>query len=373
MNPLDNVRQEIDDINKQMLELFLKRMKCSEEVARIKIANNTPVFNAQRENEILEEMRVKGGEMGNHAVGFFSALMAVSKHRQQEMVAEVGSPYDELISQSGSHLPEHATVFCQGVEGAYSHKASKHMFPDGNINFLSKFEDVFKTVESNSESFGVIPVENSLAGSVTDVYKLIIKYRLYIVAVHKLGVSHCIASKNSGDLISKVVSHPQALMQCEDYIEKNSYHKHEFSNTAAAAKFVSESDENGIAAICSEEAAEKYGLYIHEKEIQDDKTNFTRFVVISKKPIFEETANKISLCFSIPNETGSLYRILERFAVSGLNLSKIESCPLKGKSFEYDFFLDFKGSIKDKAIALLLHQLENELPRYSFLGNYTED
>lgn len=370
-NSLLEVRNEIDNINDEMLELFLRRMKCSEEVVRIKMLDGTPIFNKKRENEILEEVAEKSGEMANHSVAFFSSLMAISKYRQQEILGENSNAYSELIENSKYKNFENARVVCQGVQGSYSHKAAQLAFKNSSINFEKEFENVFENIQNGEGDYGILPVENSTAGSVHEVYSLIMKYRFYFVGAVNLRVSHCIAQKKRGE-ITTVISHPQALMQCGEYIKNKNYDAKEFSNTAAAAKFVSESNDENIAAICSIDAAKKYNLEIVEEDVQDDKNNLTRFVIISKEPIFSKNADKISLCFAIHNETGSLFKILERFATLGLNLSKIESRPIKGKSFEYDFYLDFSGSIRDKSVAVFLKELEKELPRFSFLGNYCE-
>ena len=218
----------------------------------------------------------------------------------------------------------------------------------------------------------MLPVENSAAGSVTAVYDLILRYRFYIVGAVDVKVEHCLAAGKATGTPNAAVSHPQALSQCSEYLEAHGLRAVEWSNTAAAAQYVAEECPPGVAAICSKEAAQKYGLTILRESIQNEAENTTRFVVISKEAILPEDAGKISLCFSLPHVTGSLSSVLERFALAGLNLTKIESRPLPGKNFEYDFYLDFTGNIHQPATLDLICALRDELPRFSFLGNYSE-
>ncbi|MFI3325295.1 MAG: prephenate dehydratase [Clostridia bacterium] len=370
-NPLLEVRDEIDAIDKELLPLFIARMKCSEKVAKIKIEKGIPVLNAVREQEIIEQIRLRAGNYGTVSASIYASIMALSRQLQQEMMGENENYFSKLIENSSHDIPKNAKILCQGVQGAYSHKAALEIFKDGNISFCPKFENVFTGIENGEFDFGVIPVENSAAGSVNETYSLIMQYRYYIVSAIKLSVNHCLAAKK-GSIIRTVISHPQALMQCGDYISQNSFERKEFSNTAAAAEFVSKSEDENIAAICSKEAAEKYGLEILKEGIQDDKNNHTRFAVISKNPILTNDADKISLCFSLPHETGSLFTVLQRFSLAGLNLSKIESRPIKGSNFNYDFYLDFQGNIVEKQVSVLLSQLKDELIRFDFLGNYKE-
>lgn len=367
---LADVRRDIDAIDQALLPLFIERMKISERVAEIKNRAGLPVLNQQREDEILERVREQGGDYGASAADLYASIMAISRQRQQEMLE--GTGFQELLGIAGDRLPtEGAAVLCQGVEGAYSHQAAKNIFPGGKITFYPRFDAVFEALEKGEGEFGVIPVENSAAGSVAEAYGLILKYRYYIVSALSLTVNHCLAAR-VGTVVKKVVSHPQALQQCGGFLRAHDLQREEFSNTAVAASFVAESGEPGLAAICSRQAAEKYGLEILAEGIQDDKNNHTRFAVVSKKPYLCKGADKISLCFTLPNITGSLYRVLERFALSGLNLTKIESRPIKGSNFDYDFYLDFQGNLREMGVKSLLSALQEELPRFSFLGNYSE-
>ena len=259
-----------------------------------------------------------------------------------------------------------------GGAGAFSHKAALSFFGDIQPSFEPTWKQVFEDVRQGKADFGVLPVENSAAGSVTGVYDLILAYRFYIVGAVDVKVEHCLAvGKGTGE-ITAAASHPQALSQCGDYLEAHGLKALEWSNTAAAARHVAQECPAGVAAICSKEAAQEYGLTIVEENIQNEAENTTRFVIISREAILPQDANKISLCFALPHETGSLSSVLQRFAMAGLNLTKIESRPLPGKNFEYDFYLDFTGNIHQPTTLNLICALCDELPRFSFLGNYSE-
>jgi chorismate mutase/prephenate dehydratase len=265
-------------------------------------------------------------------------------------------------------------IACQGVDGAYSGKAGAALFPDSPIKFFKQFEDVFEAVNQNKARFGIIPVENSTAGSVHESYDLIMKYRFYVVGAYDLKISHCLCAKaeTKYEDIENVYSHPQALSQCNVFLKNFDFTGINFSNTAAAAKYVSESPKDNIAVICSETAAKKYGLKILKKGIQNISNNTTRFIVISKKLVIDDDADKISLIFSAPHRTGSLYRVLGRFSMAGLNLTKLESRPVANGKFDYYFYVDILGSVKNEDTLDLLCALYDELPEFTFLGNYHE-
>ena len=365
------IREEIDAIDAQLLPLFLKRMQCAERVAEIKRGAGIPVYAPQREQEILDRVQEKAGAYGPSARALYSAMMAISRARQHQLL-EGAKGLRELERSACRALPQPpGKVVCQGVEGAYSHRAARDLFGGACIGFVPDFKQVFDVVDREPGAVGVVPVENSAAGSVTAVYDLILQYRFYIIGAVDVKVEHCLAAAGEGP-ISRVVSHPQGLSQCSEYIEAHGLEAEEYSNTAAAARYVAEQRPAGVAAICSEEAAAQYGLRVLARSVQNEKDNTTRFVAIAKEPLLPEDARKISLCFSLPHTTGSLYNVLERFAMCGLNLTKIESRPIPGKNFEYDFYLDFTGNIHEPQTLDLICALYDELPRFSFLGNYSE-
>lgn len=373
---LEEIRKEIDQVDGQLLALFKRRMECARQVATVKARDHLPVLNAGREQEILNRVGEEGGEYGGAAKILFATLMDVSRALQHKALGG-GDALRILIQSAPSSLPgtTGCRVACPGVSGSYSHQAAQTFFPEGDLCYYTRFPQVFSAVESGGAEFGVVPVENSSAGSVIDVYDLILKYRFFIVGAADLPIHHYLAAKSGvalGD-IRTVYSHPQGLAQCSEFLNTGGYQVCEYSNTAAAAKMVAESDSQTVAAICSREAVERYGLSILSGDIQNEQNNCTRFIVIAKQPCIPSQADKISLCFSLPHTIGSLYRTLARFALHGLNLTKIESRPIPDKSFEYLFYLDFSGNVRDPEVLNLLCSLSDELPSFSFLGNYKEE
>lgn len=370
------LRNEIDKLDDELIPLLLKRMDISRQVAEYKVQNGIPVLNEQRELEILEDVASKCGEQGEVIKTVFSAIMDASRALQHKIIGG-GVELRNLISNAKCEKNLTANgepIACQGVQGAYSGEAAKALFPDSPIDFHKQFEDVFEAVNQNKARFGIIPVENSTAGSVHESYDLIMKYKFFIVGAYDLRVDHCFCAKPGAKFedIENVYSHTQALSQCNIFLKNFDFTGITFSNTAAAAKFVSESEKNNIAAICSESAAKKYGLKIIRKGIQNVTNNTTRFIVISKELVIDEDAEKISLIFSAPHRTGSLYRVLGRFSMTGLNLTKLESRPVANGRFDYYFYVDILGSVRDEQTLDLLCALSDELPEFSFLGNYYE-
>ena len=370
------LRNEIDKLDDELIPLLLKRMDISRQVAEYKVQNGIPVLNEQRELEILEDVASKCGEQGEVIKTVFSAIMDASRALQHKIIGG-GEELRNLISNAKCEKNLTANgepIACQGVQGAYSGEAAKALFPDSPIDFHKQFEDVFEAVNQNKARFGIIPVENSTAGSVHESYDLIMKYKFFIVGAYDLRVDHCLCAKPGVKFedIENIYSHTQALNQCNIFLKNFDFTGITFSNTAAAAKFVSESEKNNIAAICSESAAKKYGLKIIRKGIQNVTNNTTRFIVISKELVIDEDAEKISLIFSAPHRTGSLYRVLGRFSMTGLNLTKLESRPVANGRFDYYFYVDILGSVRDEQTLDLLCALSDELPEFSFLGNYYE-
>ena len=334
-------------------------------------------MNVKREQEILADVAEKCGEQGDAIKTIFSATMDASRALQHKIIGGGQKLRDSIDSAvRGANLTaDGEPIACQGVDGAYSGQAGNALFPDSPIQYYKQFEDVFEAVNRGKARFGIIPVENSTAGSVHESYDLIMKYRFYVVGAYDLKISHCLCAKPTTEYsdIEDVYSHPQALSQCNIFLKNFDFTGVNFTNTAAAAKFVSESDKNNIACICSAAAAKKHGLVILKKNIQNVTNNTTRFIVISKELVIDDDAEKISLIFSAPHTTGSLYRVLGRFSMTGLNLTKLESRPVANGKFDYIFYADVLGSVFDAATLDLLCALHDELPEFTFLGNYHEE
>lgn len=365
---LEEIRKNIDAIDAQLLPLFAARMDCAREVAAVKKEAGLPVLNVEREKAILDRVQERAGEYGGAARVLYSTLMEVSRGLQHTLL-DSGAPLRELVSKAALPPEKAQQIATFGRPGSFSHAAAHALFPDCTPVTFNSFAEIFRAVEAGDAEFGVLPVENSSAGSVGEVYDLILRYRFYIVGAATLGVHHCLAALPGAKPV-RVYSHPQALSQCSQKIAALGLQPIPCETTSEAA--FTAAKEPDAAAICSEEAAASAGLEILERGVQNTENNCTRFIVISRTLFLPADANKISLCFSLPHQTGSLHGVLSRFAQAGLNLTKIESRPILGRKFEYDFYLDFTGSVRDPGTLDLLASLSVELPRFSFLGNYTE-
>lgn len=370
---LGEIRKEIDGLDEQLVELLVKRMNCSKEVALIKSREGLGIFHAGREQEILNKVTELGGEYGTYIAGVYGSLMDASRELQHGLLHS-GTEFNNLLETAQKQLHVTGTLACQGAEGAYSHRAAKLQYPNAEIKFYHSFEDVFMAVENGEAEFGFVPVENSTAGSVSKVYDLILKYRHYIVGAVSMNINHCLLGcKNSSlNTVKTVYSHEQALLQCADYIEQHGFLSVGYGNTATAASMVAQKCDPTIAAISSEETAELYGLQILEKNIQSLDSNTTRFITLSKQLIIPENSNKVSLVFVTPHSPGALQRTLTRFALHGLNLTKLESRAAKNGDFESQFYLDFLGNAENPDTVSLLSALSDELIDFAFLGNYIE-
>ena len=369
---LEEIRARIDGIDRQLLPLLTERMDCSRQVAEVKRGTGESVFHPDRERDILKWAEAGAGEYADETRLVFASLLDASRAVQHRMLGS-GKEIRDLVKAAPRSLPHGNRIACQGASGAYSHQAALRLFPGCRPDFHKSFGGVFRALETGAADFGLLPVENSFAGSVSEVYDLILKYRYFIVAATTVRVRHCLAVPRGADFarVKEIYSHPQALAQCSEFISSRGVRAVPYSNTAAAAEMAAEKGGN-LAVICSEQAAEHFGLQILSRDIQNSRNNRTRFVAICREPAIPEDAQKISLCFSLPHTTGSLCGVLSRFAAGGLNLTKIESRPIADKNFEYDFYLDFTGNLREPRTLALIAALHDELPRFSFLGNYRE-
>lgn len=373
---LSEIRKEIDNIDSQLIELFKKRMECSRQVANYKKATNTSIMNLKREQEILDKVEEQGGEFGYAAQMLFSNILELSRGLQHDIIGSGKEIRKEIGSAKNSiNKSKDVKIALQGIVGSNSHEATTKLFPDCQPVFYKSFAEVFEAVNNGVADYGVLPVENSSAGSVADVYDLILKYRFYIVKALDLPIEHCLCSIKQSELsdIEQVWSHPQALAQCTEFINNHNFATVPSPNTAIAAMDIAKEKRLNCAAICTEKAAQEYNLKVLVKGCQNEKDNSTRFIVISKELIIPDDADKVSLCFSLPHIKGSLYNVLGRFNSNGMNLTKIESRPRDGVSFEYLFYLDFQGSVHSDKVMNMLCALSEEMPEFSFLGNYKED
>ena len=265
----------------------------------------------------------------------------------------------------------------QGEPGAYSEAA---LLESAVINHLplpvpvpcASFEEVFSAVEQGDCQFGFIPIENSLAGSIHRNYDLLLQHNLHVVGEHYLRVAHCLLACPDTPLaeIRKVISHPQALAQCEQYLRNLGVAIESAYDTAGSARLVSQRRDCSVAAIASRRAAEIYGLTILAENIEDNPANFTRFLKISRQPVEPGLDAKTSIVFSLKNVPGSLFRGMGVFALRDIDLTKIESRPLAGKPWEYFFYIDFAGSTQDVVVQRALAHLEELALFLRILGSY---
>ena len=375
---LDEIRHEVDEIDSQLIRLFEKRMKASKEIAEIKIAKGLSILNSKRETDILDNIsKAVSEEYSVYAYSFFKYILDLSKNKQRDVIRQSSTENNFFLNIINNPVKEkvHPQVMAQGVLGAYSGAASMAMYPDSKLSFVEKWEDVLNAISDGISNYGILPVENSAAGSVTEVYDLLLRHKLYVVKAVTVPVDHYLLGVRGSNIndIKEVYSQSHALTQCNGFLNKHyKMNKMPYVNTAMAAQMVAQEGNKTKAAIASKECAHLYGLDILSESIQDSHQNCTRFISVSKNFESHYEANKISVVFTLPHITGSLYRTLSKFAFNGLNLTKIESRPNVEKNFEYFFYLDFTGSLKSENTVKLLSALSQELPNFYFLGNYFE-
>ena len=375
---LSDIRKKIDDIDQKLLPLFLERMQVSAEVAAYKKANNLPVLNKQRERDILKWVRAESGDMELYADRLYNNIFELSRAYQDELLAEYSPLTQEIeagLRYCNEPFPTSGRIACQGVEGAYGQMAADRMFPRGDLTFMRTFEGVFDAVESGLCDFGVLPVENSSNGSVRMTYDLLRTKNVRIIRAERLCIRHQLLAKPGTKLsdITEIHSHEQALGQCSRFIKSlgTGVKAVPCLNTAIAAEYVAKSGQN-IACIASAGAGELNGLVPIADSIQDSDNNYTRFICIARDTRIYAGADRISLILTCQHKPGALYEILAKLAAVGINLIKLESCPLQGSDFEFVFFFDLQASVMDKRTIAVLQSIERSCESFIFLGNYRE-
>lgn len=369
------LRNELDGIDKQIVELYEKRMNVCGQVAEYKIETGKRVFDKEREKQKLEAVRASTHNDFN-AYGvteLFEQIMAMSRKLQYRLLAE----HDSVGKLSFSKVDHFDTSKCrvvfQGAEGAYSQAAMIQYFGEGvNCFHVDTFRDAMLAIDEGSADFAVLPIENSSAGIVSEIYDLLVEFENYIVGEQIIPINHCLlgcAGTKISD-IKTVYSHAQSLMQSAHYLQEKGWQQISMKNNAFAAQKVAEDKNPTEAAIASEYAAKVYGLEILEKGVNDLKENSTRFIIITNQKVFSKDASKISLCFEVNHESGALYHALSHLIYNGLNMTKIESRPLEGRNWEYRFFVDFEGNMEDSAVKNALRGLREETRNMKILGNY---
>ncbi len=375
MVDLQDLRNEIDSIDRQMTELFEKRMEISRKVAKYKISTGKKVFDKEREKKVIEKAKdMTHNDFNRHGIEeLFQQIMAMSRKLQYQLLEENGVagrlPFigvDELEK-------ENVRVVFQGVEGAYSQAAMQQYFGDKITSFhVEHWRDAMEAIAEGAADYAVLPIENSTAGSVNDMYDLLVEFENYIVGEQILKIEHCLLGVPGTKIsdIQTVYSHPQSLMQSSRFLGGHSWQQISMPNNAFAARKVAEDRLKTQAAIASEYAGKVYGLEVLQKPVNNVSNNSTRFIIVTNQKIFKKNAKKISICFEVPHESGSLYHMLSHFIYNHLNLTKIESRPIEGRTWEYRFFLDFEGNLEDSAVKNALRGLREEASNMKILGNY---
>ncbi len=376
---LNELRNEINAIDDELLNLFLRRMEVAAQVADYKRENNLPIYQPQREREILKKVADKAGpEMGGYARVLFSMLMELSKsnqHRRSKKEPDLHRSIAQAIENTPKLFPQAPLVACQGVEGANSQIACEKIFQNPFILYFKSFESVFSAIEQGLCQYGILPIENSTAGSVKKVYDLMIRHNFSIVRTFRLKVDHNLLAKPGVTLpdIKEIYSHEQALNQCGSFLEKLPGVKViPVENTAVAAQMVAESGRTDIAAISSRSCAELYGLQNLAPGIQDKDNNRTRFICISKNLEIYPGADRTSIMMILPHRPGSLYRVMARLYALGINVTKLESRPLPDRDFEFMFYFDLDTSIYSEEFVQLMCELDDLCEEFKYLGSYSE-
>lgn len=376
MATLEELRKQLDEIDSQIVELYENRMKVCEQVGDYKIETGKKVFDRVREREKLHQ--VTGGTsdpfLKKGLTELFEQLMSQSRKLQYQMLTKKGAlgrlPFIGVDALDW----ENSRIVFQGTEGAYSQAAMyKYFGTDINSFHVQTFREAMEAIEEGSADFAVLPIENSSAGVVTEVYDLLVEFENYIVGEVVLPIEHALAGVEGAsiDTIKRVYSHPQALMQSSRFLDEYpGWQRIGESNTAVAARKILKDMDVTQAAICSEHAAEVYGLKIIKEKINYNDNNSTRFIIVTNQKIFLKDARKISICFELAHESGSLYHMLSHFIYNDLNMTKIESRPIEGKTWEYRFFVDFEGNMGDGAVKNAIRGIREEAKNLKILGNY---
>lgn len=375
---LNEIRNEINAIDDALCSLFVKRMQLSGEVAEVKRQSGKKVFDPARENAIIERLTQDLSSIDAEAVAeLYQSIFAISRKKQHRLLqkdSELTQTLRNLI-KNPTELPDTVDVACQGTDGAYSSIACRKLFANPSTLFFENFESVFKSVKFGLSKYGVLPFENSIYGSVVEVYEKLCNSDVYVVKSVKLPIHHTLLVKKGTILadIREIYSHPQAIGQCGQFLGSlKNVCVTKCLNTALAARMVAESDRTDVAAIASEICAENFGLEILKKDIQNSSTNYTYFYCISKDLEVLEGANKAAFMFNVANEKGSLADVLSKFSLKNINLTKIESQPIAGRDFEFMFYAEADITGKTEEILSLFTELEEELSFFRFIGIYPE-
>ena len=376
MTELEELRVKLSDVDDQIVKLYEERMNICEEIGMNKIRNGYKIFDRQRErNKITEVTNKVTSEFNKKGIGeVYKQFLAISRKLQYQQLVDAGAlgrlPFIEIDSLD----KENARIVFQGTEGAYSQAAMEHYFGKGCNNYhVHTFREAMEAIEEGAADYAVLPIENSTAGAVNEIYDLLVEFENYIVGETIIPIKNTLSGLPGTDIseIERVYSKAEALMQASRFLDQHAdWQQISVANTALAAKKILEDQDKRHAAVCSAYAASVYGLSVLAEDINDEKNNSTRFIVITNQKVFLKGARKISICFEIPHEKCSLYHLLSHFVYNDLNMTKIESRPMEGKSWEYRFFIDFDGNLTEPGVKNAIRGLREESRNLRILGNY---
>jgi len=376
---LNEIRNSIDTIDDQLVSLFCQRMALSAQVADYKKENNLPIFVPSRERAILQKVAEKAGpEMENYSRVLYSMLFELSRSYQSKRNGSVSPLYQQItqaIENTPKLFPQAPMVACQGVEGAYSQIACEKMFKNPFILYFKNFEGIFHAIEQGMCQYGILPIENSTAGSVNKVYDLMIRHKFSIVRTFRMKVDHNLLVKPGTRLsdIKEIYSHEQAIQQCAGFLHSlTGVTVTPVANTALASEMVSKSERSDVAALSSRYCAELYSLECLKSSVQDQGNNHTRFICISKNLEIYPGADKTSIMMILNHKPGALYKVLARLYTLGINVTKLESRPLPDREFEFMFYFDLETSVYSEEFVQLMCELDDLCEEFKYLGSYLE-
>lgn len=374
MLDLKQSRQKIDEIDEKIVELFEQRMDISKEVAEYKISTGKRVLDKERECQKMDALeRLVTNKYNSYPVKeLFTQIMSMSRKYQYSLIPSYSAELSLSCAPSLSVTPE-TKVMCFGEPGSYSEQAMEDFFGT-EIQCLhgNTFKSVMEAVQQREADFGVLPIENTSTGGILDTYDLLLQYNNYIIGEHILKIHHALIGLpgTAMDDLKTVFSHPQGILQCREFLNAHpGIRPVEYLSTSAAAKKVLEEGDRSQGAIASERAAKYYHLTVLQKQLNTESSNSTRFIIITNQKLYLQNANKVSLCFELPHESGTLYNMLSHFIYNNLSMTKIESRPIMGRPWEYRFFVDFEGNLKDAGVRNAINGIKEESARLRILGN----
>ena len=373
---LAELRIQLDEIDRQMVKLYEDRMELCRQVGEDKLKTGKRILDKEREKQKIQAVSaLTHNEFNRTGVSeLFEQIMAMSRKLQYQIINEKGGHGNLPFFAVDKLDTDKIRVVFQGADGAYSQAAMHTYFGEEIDSFhVDTFRDAMGAIEEGRADFAVLPIENSTAGIVSEIYDLLVEYENYIVGEQVIPIAHCLLGIPGTKIedIEMVYSHPQSLMQSSRFLQEHPVWKQiSMQNNAFATQKVAEDKNGRQAAIASAFAGKLYGLQVLQEEIQNDKNNSTRFIIVTNQKIFRKDAGKVSICFEVAHESGSLYHALSHFIYNHLNVSKIESRPIEGRNWEYRFFLDFEGNLSDSAVKNALRGLREETINMKILGNY---